>query len=249
MSIPPRFPRKLPAGMVASVPLLPAVEQPVLLLTRHSMREQANGQGFASYALPLTVEGQRLAEQWGQAVTRLSGRQWGRVVSSPIERCLDTAARMLGLPHADHIDTHHLLVEPGSLVLDISLVGGWFRQHGPLQFINAFLQQQLAGMKDPVQGVEDILYLLFCEYRALQAGQLGLAVSHDTLLAAVVGHLQGRRVLGWEDWPEMMEGLFLWFEPLPYDEIPEFAGCTVHWLWRGEQHRYQVSAWADPHSR
>lgn len=245
-SVAVQWPHQLPAGMAASMALLPPPDQPLVLFTRHSIREPADGQGFASYALPLTPAGRELARQWGTVLPQQSGRLWASAISSPIGRCIDTAVCMLDGLDATAVTREPLLVEPGSLVLDLHAVGGWFRQHGPLHFINGFLQQQLPGMKAPTQGVEDILRVLFAQHRRLQAGQLGLAVSHDTLLAAVLGHLLGQAALTWADWPEMMEGLLLWFAPDDANTRPsplgavDFDDCVLHWIWRGQRHQYRI---------
>ena len=41
-------------------------DRPVVLFTRHSLRELAPNNGVPSYDLPLTPEGVLLAEQWGR---------------------------------------------------------------------------------------------------------------------------------------------------------------------------------------
>jgi hypothetical protein len=55
------------------------------------------------------------------------------------------------------------------------------------------------------------------------AGRINLFVTHDTILSTFVYELADRHPLSREDWPWMMEGIFLWFD-----------ARHVHWLWRGE---------------
>jgi len=45
-------PSHLPDSMMSSVGLLP-VDKRLILFTRHSLRERSDGNGFASYQLPL----------------------------------------------------------------------------------------------------------------------------------------------------------------------------------------------------
>ena len=72
-----------------SLALLPA-DKPVILLTRHSLRELAPNNGVPSYDLPLTPEGVVLAEQWGRRLDRPISAFY----SSPVGRCVDTAKAM-----------------------------------------------------------------------------------------------------------------------------------------------------------
>jgi broad specificity phosphatase PhoE len=238
--IPPILQQHLPPSMLKALPLLPEQDQPLILLTRHSIRESAPNNGFASYKLPLTDVGRDLALVWGQYLAEQTQRTVATCVSSPIPRCVDTATLMLdgyalALPH--HLNDfdvaeHNLLVEPGSFVLDVSLAGPQFIQYGALKFINAFLNNQLAGMKMPMQGVQDILRLLF-EHLPKQPSQLSLAVSHDTILAAMFSLMAGHSKIERQDWPLMMEGAFLWFEGETFED------SVVHWLWRGEKREFR----------
>ena len=235
----------LPATMSASLEQIAEIRQPLILLTRHSIREQVAGHGFASYALPLTDHGRRLAQAWGRHLLLQTGRHVQSCVSSPIQRCLDTASLMLAgqaevlgtaaqtLPQ---IEQHLLLVEPGGFVYDVTQAGPLFLQHGSLAFINAFLREEVPGMKVPQHGVRDILQLLHQQSVAAPAASdtLHLAVSHDTILAALLAVMTQQRAITWADWPDMMEGVWLWFDG------DVFLQATLHWLWRGVHYRQRV---------
>ncbi len=233
---------QLPAPMYEGLALLPALEQPLILLTRHSIRERASGLGLAGYDLPLTPIGRELARVWGGFLTEQTQRVVTACVSSPIQRCVDTAELMLIHQREQHpipeIVQTTLLVEPGSFVVDIRQAGPLFRQHGPLNFINAFLDDQLPGMKIPHQGVLDILKLLF-HHQPTTAQSLLLAVSHDTILAALLAVMAGHRQITWADWPEMMEGVFLWFEGAVFEQ------ALLHWVWRGQHYQQPIYLFAD----
>ena len=118
----------LPPSMFKAIDLLPDAKTPVTLFTRHSIREVVKGQGLAGYDLQLTNEGRDLAEAWGSYLIDHTDRVIQHCISSPIQRCVDTAALMIRGADAQTIEpnTHHieiieqgLLVEPGSFVLDI----------------------------------------------------------------------------------------------------------------------------------
>lgn len=227
--------------MLQALSLLPQTKHPVVLLTRHSIRERAANNGFASYQLPLTDIGRALATAWGKYLAEQSQRALVACVSSPIPRCIDTANHMLdGYAMGVHsfspfdIIEHTLLVEPGSFVVDVGLAGPHFIKQGALRFINAFLRHELPGMKHPQQGVRDILKLLF-DSMPTDHHQLLLAVSHDTILAAMFSVMAGHSNIEKQDWPCMMEGAFLWFEG------DSFESCEVHWIWRAEHRIFKPS--------
>lgn len=221
------MPEHLPASMAEAVGLLPENKR-LILFTRHSLREHSDGKGFASMKLPLTPAGRTLAKAWGQwLANNLAYSMDVDSLSSPIQRCVDTAILMqegAGLNNA--ISHQTLLVEPGSFVLKRQPASQIFREIGALNFINRFLAKQLAGTKTPYQGGLDLLKL-FYEHQP-QAGHLLLAVSHDTLLVVFLAVMMGVEQIDKTDWPKMMEGVFLWFDDMPFDEV------TVHFIWRGK---------------
>ena len=233
----------LPASMLKAIDLLPDAQTPVTLFTRHSIREIVAGQGLAGYNLQLTDQGRDLAEAWGGYLVGNTDRVIQHCISSPIQRCVDTAALMIR--GADGItlepNTHHieiieqgLLVEPGSFVLDIKQAGPYFQEQGALGFINSFVNNALPGMKHPIHGVVDVLELIYNTHPTNQYG-LSLAVSHDTILAAIIAVISGRNEVTQADWPDMMEGLFVWFEG------DEFLESKLKWIWRGQIHTLDIS--------
>ena len=226
----------LPPSMFKAIDLLPDAKTPVTLFTRHSIREVVKGQGLAGYDLQLTNEGRDLAEAWGSYLIDHTDRSIQHCISSPIQRCVDTAALMI--EGADAVsaknNTHHieiieqgLLVEPGSFVLDIKQAAPYFREQGALGFINSFVNNALPGMKHSIRGVLDVLELIY-ETHPTNNNGLSLAVSHDTILAAIIAVISRRTHIDQSEWPEMMEGLFVWFEG------DDFADSQLKWVWRGQ---------------
>ncbi len=228
----------LPPSMMQSVKILPKNER-LILFTRHSLRDPSDKNGFASYALPLTVNGRVLARAWGRwLATHLDYSMDVDSISSPIGRCIDTAILMQeGAGIARQISHQSLLVEPGSLVVEPEQVGEIFKQIGALNFINRFLARDLVGTKLPEQGGLDILRL-FYEHQP-KHGHLLLAVSHDTLLSAFLAVVMGVEKIDWNDWPKMMEGTFLWFDDKPFEQ------AKVHFIWRGTEYQRQLSELLD----
>ncbi len=236
----------LPPSMLSALDLLPDPQIPVTLFTRHSVREEVAGQGLAGYDLQLTESGRELAQAWGQHLIENTDRVIQHCISSPIQRCVDTAALMIeGADQIIQPNTHHieiveqgLLVEPGSFVLDIQQAGPYFKDQGALGFINSFVNNALPGMKNPIGGVIDVLELIYNTHPQHKNG-LSLAVSHDTILAAIITVISGRTNLDQRDWPLMMEGLFVWFEG------DEFLDSKLRWIWRGERHELAIRKFKD----
>ena len=240
---------RLPHSMLKAIDLLPDTHTPVTLFTRHSIREMVSGQGLAGYDLQLTPQGRDLAQAWGGHLIAQTGRTIQHCISSPIQRCVDTAALMIQGADSSSLqsNTHHieivqqgLLVEPGSFVLDIKQAGPYFREQGALGFINSFVNNALPGMKHPIRGVVDVLELIYNTHPQ-QHNRLSLAVSHDTIISAIIAVISGRNVITQEDWPQMMEGLFVWFEG------DEFLDSKLKWIWRGELHELNIRQFKQHH--
>ena len=232
----------LPKSMLQAVELLPEASTSVTLFTRHSLRELVSGQGLSGYDLQLTEQGRELAYAWGQYLGENTDRTIQSCISSPIQRCIDTATLLLQgaesvyPTHDDHkveIVEQCLLVEPGSFVLDIKKAAPYFRQQGALGFINSFVQNALPGMKHPITGVLDVLELLY-QTHPTQSHALSLAVSHDTILAAIISVISLKHPIETTDWPHMMEGLFMWFEG------DGFANSRLKWIWRGQYQELEI---------
>lgn len=231
-------PSHLPDSMMSSVGLLPN-DKRLILFTRHSLRERSDGNGFASYQLPLTPKGRVLAKSWGRW---LSGHLPYSLdvdsISSPIGRCIDTAQLMQeGAGLRRNITHQSLLVEPGSLVTEPEIANPVFKEIGVLNFINRFLQGNLEGTKNAYQGGLDILSLFY--QHQPQQGHLMLAVSHDTLLSAFLAVMLDVLEIDWNDWPKMMEGVFLWFDDKPFDQ------ANAYFVWRGEVYVRPISTLLD----
>lgn len=241
----------LPPSMLHAIDLLPDPQTPVTLFTRHSVREIQAGQGLAGYDLQLTEPGRVLAQAWGAYLIENTGRSIQHCMSSPIQRCVDTAALMiqgadtvkpnLHNTHRIEIVEQSLLVEPGSFVLDIHQAAPYFKEQGALGFINSFVNNALPGMKHPIHGVADVLELIYNTHPQTAQG-LSLAVSHDTIIAAILAVISGHRQIAQEDWPEMMEGLFVWFEG------EEFSNSELKWIWRGQVQQLHIPEFLQRHS-
>ncbi len=199
------------------------VDASIHLLTRHSVRE-ASTTGFADYRLQLTDEGVALAEQWGARLNR----SINRFTSSPVPRCMDTARAMERGARAQGwiqdelaVEEARVLVEPGSYVQDINEAGPVFFRLGAVDFINRHLGEGLRGVLSPAAGRDQLVRHML--EQEPESGSLAVHVTHDTILAAFVAGLHEHGRIEEQDWPWMMEGVWLWR-----------VGDELHWIWRGE---------------
>ncbi|MED5238083.1 MAG: histidine phosphatase family protein [Pseudomonadota bacterium] len=217
---------RLHPRLLEALNLLPK-DKPVHLLTRHSVRELAKN-GFADYRLPLTPEGIEMARDWGSKLNRPVETFY----SSPVGRCVNTAKAMaegavkagLMAQAPEEIEVDTTLVEPGCYVVDINEVGPTFFKLGAFRFLNQHLQEPFEGMLSPAEGRAKLAAYL--QEREPEPGNLNVHVTHDTILAVLVAELHGRRQITEDDWPWMMEGLWVWFSP-----------GQMHWIWRGDHGR------------
>jgi broad specificity phosphatase PhoE len=216
----------LPPTLEPSLLALPR-HKPIILFTRHSLRELAPNNGIPSYDLPLTPQGVLLAEQWG---ARLS-QQLAAFYSSPVGRCVDTAQAMArGAKKSLNIMQTTLLVEPGCFVYDIKKAGVLFLKMGAVSFANHHLTTNIAGVLSPKDGAKKLIEHFYQSQQGYNQGEIIVHVSHDTILAAFIYHLLQKSYLDEQDWPQMMEGAWLWFDE-----------TRLYWLWRGQQGHVNLS--------
>ena len=209
---------KLHPQQRTTLELVPA-DQPILLVIRHSLREEADNL-MPGFTVPLTAEGVRIARHWGAELQQ----ELQSIYSSQWPRCVDTAEAMIAGADSDGtVLIEDKLCEPGCYVTEMRLAGPAFVKLGPVEFISKLLQSvHLSGTNISRDGSAHLLSWLKC--RQPEPGKTNLFVTHDTILAALVYDLLGKEQLTREDWPWMLEGVFLWFE-----------SESVHWAWRGEE--------------
>lgn len=219
----------LPEDFKASLSLLPK-NTAITLLTRHSIREEPENYN-AHYKLPLTEQGIALAAYWGS----LQPFEAFRLFSSPIGRCLETARHMhrgsslesdVEIMNAN-IEKVTLLAEPGCFITDRNVmqsVGKVFVEEGPIQFLNHMISGKFEQHLSVKAGVKKLLEHFIETQQEQSTEHLNIHVSHDTILAAFVYSLLKKQNLKQDDWPRMMEGVYLWF-----DEE------NVYGVWRGQR--------------
>ena len=164
-------------------------DRPVTLMMRHSIRYPITDWATGD-TVGLTPEGFEIAEQFGTVLGML--RQPGRLLSSPVGRCMDTAHSIVkGAGWMGTIDVHpmlhHPFVEPDWQLLEE-------KNH------NGSVPQAILALLDLVndnQHTEPVMDLL---------------VTHDSVLGSMIGYLLGLPVFGEKHWPGFLEGIYFWKE-------------------------------------
>lgn len=183
-------------------------DQSAALLLRHSVRHPIIDWENSDEA-GLTEEGIVLAEELGRFI---AGRHRpGRVVSSPVERCIDTAAAILRGANW-----------PVTVIIDQRL------SHPYIQRAWRELVDSLYSPRVPLE-VREIINLMMMGNNP--TGHLDLFITHDTVVGAVVGYLLDE-IFDERNWPGFLEGCAIWRNPEGVyiawrDKVHEVSGRLV----------------------
>jgi|GEM_PF-73277 len=238
----------LPDDFEESLALVPN-HQPVSLLTRHSIREEASNYN-AHHGLPLTKDGIALARYWGsvQPFDSLS------LYSSPVGRCIETAKHLwagqiscqetneeTGEATNKDIDKETppcveiipSLAEPGCFIENKSVMhqlGKVFVKEGHLAYLNQIVSGGFSEYLSVDAGVAKLINHLRDTQKSCSGKHLNLHVSHDTVLGTFIYRLLGYTRLEQKHWPRMMEGAYIWFDD-PF----------MHVVWRSEKFTVNIT--------
>ena len=190
----------------------------VSLVIRHAEREEIQAGTFGR-DVRLTAQGFRAAEQLGRA---LSERRTVTAVSSPVQRCVQTAQQILhGAGSSSEVVTDRNLGEPGAFIVDPEIATPLFLELPIREIARRQLQDDapLPGMRATEEGVAIVLDLVAADPGG--NGQLNVYVTHDAILAVLAGGIFGSTIeeIGW---PDFLEGLLLWG-----------SGDEINISWRG----------------
>lgn len=161
-------------------------DQPCALLIRHSARDPIVDWD-RSDMVGLTEQGVEQAEGLGNLIAERF--KPGRVVSSTVGRCVETAAAILRGANW-----------PVTVIIDQRLS-------------HTYIQEAWVGLADSLYSplvppeVQQIVDLMLTGYGS--AGHLDLFITHDTVVGSVVGYLLDE-IFDERNWPGFLEGFALW---------------------------------------
>lgn len=190
----------------------------VAIVLRHAEREEIAPGAFGN-DVPLTQRGRQSAQLLGMG---LSSRPPGIVKSSPLPRCTQTAdAIIAGAGWKASAAHERLLGDPGPFVVEPEFAGRLFLDVA----IEEIVRRQLAddepprGMRATASGAKLVLRELAAALNGPDSASV--FVTHDAVLAALLGHLYNLPVQGFP-WPGYLDALVAW---------PD--SDRLHFLWRG----------------
>lgn len=180
------------------------------LLLRHAERPEITDPALA-LELGLTDEGRVAAVAMGRALAE-TGLELGPALSSPIGRCLDTAACLLqGAAGLDAVQAKAGVKVERELAeattADGEQVVHQFMTRNPYELILEQLEDTPnLGFRTVADGAERLLAAM---RPYLEPGKLALFVSHDALIMTLQRHYLGRRFT-LERWMPFLEGSVLY---------------------------------------
>jgi len=172
----------------------------MILLIRHAEKLTPPKQG-------LTSKGIQDAFKYGVFLKK-HGYTFDDIISSPVERCLQTAEGIAkGLTHNTSVRTSQLLGDPGAFVTDDKLAAGVFEAFTVHEVINKMLYgEALSGFASVDEGSKILANKINLD---MKAGKSTLYISHDAIIMPfiarqlsisqiqkkdIVGYLGGFRV-------------------------------------------------------
>lgn len=202
---------------------------PAGLLLRHSTRYPILSEEDVFQAA-LTPEGIKQAEELGVEL----GRGWrlGRLLSSPVGRCVDTAAAIArGAGWRETPNTEFRLSHPHIEPVWEAMPHVEFRLSEPhIEPVWDAMPLRWPDCALPAQ-VEAVINLVLEDPAG--PGSLDLFVTHDTILAVIAGIFTGH-IFRWPDyWPDYLEGIIIWR-----------SGDGLHLRWRDDEK--VIGAWPQP---
>ena len=164
-----------------------AIGQRAGLILRHSARFPILKEEDV-YTVGLTREGVQQAEFLGNHLSQI--RQPGRIFSSPVGRCLDTASSIVrGAGWSKTVCPDYHLSHPYIAPVWNSLPINW--------------------QTDPVPGqVAELINLVLEGDDTPEV--LDIFVTHDTIVASIAGYFMGVEFHYPAYWPEFLEGVLVW---------------------------------------
>ena len=193
------------ARTLASLARAPADSAAAIIL-RHAEREEIPPDDFGN-DIPLTRRGRHSAHRLGAG---LSHRMAGVVQTSPVLRCTQTAdAIIAGAGWATEALPDQLLGNPGPFVTHPNRAGQLFLDIGTAAMVSRQLTEGEPpdGMRATAEGVQLVLGQLTAALAV--PGSVSLFVTHDAVLAALVGSLYGLTPQAFR-WPDYLDGLVVW---------------------------------------
>lgn len=211
--------RGIPNHLLESLELLPGDWSPVLLI-RHGERSNIPQEGPDT--VRLTEEGRRASCLLGSI---LGKRQPGKLICSPVERCVETLEKICeGASWDNHIEKEQFFSPSGPFITDLQAAVKEYQRIGGPALFNLQITQKSPppGMRSTAEGVADFLKRILSLQQ--EAGKIHIVVTHDAVITVVMGFLL-QREFNDENWPHFLAGALFWDDRV-----------HLHILWEGKKY-------------
>lgn len=197
------------------------IQNQVQIVIRHSIKETPlEDQPYLD--VPLTIEGLNLARSFGEEI---KGLDLKLIFTSPLRRCKETAEGIwTGYGKDISIVPSTILGDPGPYVEDERLAGETLLKTYPDNVVKMHVNgQKLPGFRDISQGSKMLMELL------LKNATPSIFITHDVIIAALLGFLNGRYP-DINDWIGYMDGFIFCPDSQDFTIIAEgfiFSKSTI----------------------
>ena len=195
---------------------------PGSLLMRHAERFEISPME-GGHDTKLTDQGRQQAEHLGTLI----GPRIGRLITSSVPRCIETAEAMRkGSGLAIPICTDWRPGNPGVWITDTKSAGEAFRSFGPREVVRHQVSgKNLKGLRDLDGGTR---LMLDCLLDGIPNNDrsIDVFISHDAVIAPLLGRLIAGADIDYI-WPNFLEGALI-----------TQSGNQIELLWRGRLHRF-----------
>lgn len=196
----------LPPSLLNNLNTLPA-KLAIAGLVRHAERD----------AIPLGEFGNHVAlnERGAASCHALTQRLSGDLIylySSPVMRCLQTAALLQSAAKFPSVIKSQLLGDPGVFITDVAIAHSFCQKQGPVQVAERLLsarQANPAGFCHSTLASAQALVKFML--KAAAGVGLSLFITHDSILSVVAGVFFPELTIQ-ALWPQYLETLFFWLE-------------------------------------
>lgn len=183
----------------------------IIILIRHSEKEEPPEEDMY-YDVSLTEKGMALAYDFGKELSHMVDTDDCMLLTSPLKRCVLTAEGISSAFSGKKpcsIEKSNVLGNPGPYVEDESIAGNTFKRlitkkSGANIILMQIERMELPGFRDIEVGSQLLLEYLFKKCKT----HVCVAVTHDVIIAALLGFLNGK-IKNIKEWIKYLDGAIL----------------------------------------
>jgi broad specificity phosphatase PhoE len=174
------------------------------VVIRHSERNPIPD-GVHDIVTPINKRGEAIATELGAQFSLFDTLE---MISSPVERCLQTGrAILVGFQKQATVRTSNLLGEPGPFVFDCEVAKDHFINMTCKTVVESQIAgQELAGIRPIAEGSKMLKDFIVSELQKNKIGNLLVFITHDAILAPFIFQYTGEK-FNHEHWIDYIDGI------------------------------------------